>query len=550
MPARHAAERGAEDRPRGARELVDHPGLLRDLEQSQPQRHHPDEPEGQSHRVPGAVQRARADRLDVPAHGGGDERADEQQDEHEVHRARAWHENATPTICRPMCELSWRLLSLTLPPLHVTCAASVRVERERMRRLSALAAVCLLLPCAVLAQTSSAPRSRAAKEKPKATNPSAGTAAQPTTSAKTGESGSAAAPENPATSTTASSGAGPTTAASQGGASSETASQKPPAASQIDPEEFRRQVMEEVRRELQKTKDEVKQQTSWIEQDSAARVQDSEAVEALRQRVNLFQPHGYLRLRGEFLNNLDLGRGTDQTGHTLFPGPYIGTGGNHSQSDANLRFRFEPTFEVSEDLSVYVQMDLLDNVLLGSNPKSDPFLDPFTPLHVLETTRVADVVKLKRVWGRVNTQLGELLFGRMGYHWGLGILHNDGNCLDCDFGDTYDRIAFTPREFKGHHLSVMLDLLDKGAITTGEKGELGRSVDVDTLDDGYRLALEVTRLDTPEGVNGKLVPGQCVFNYGLLLDYRTQGWDTVVTTNLDNVTTLGQFFSLRGNVIK
>ena len=56
--------------------------------------------------------------------------------------------------------------------------------------------------------------------------------------------------------------------------------------------------MEEVRKELQKTKDEVKQETAWVEQDSQARVQDSEAVESLKQRVNLFQPHGYLRTRG------------------------------------------------------------------------------------------------------------------------------------------------------------------------------------------------------------------------------------------------------------
>src|SRR5256714_10936474 len=140
-------------------------------------------------------------------------------------------------------ELSWRLRSLTLPPLHVTCAASVRVERERMRRLSALAAVCLLLPCAVLAQTSPAPRSRAAaKQKPKATNPSAGTAAQPTTSAKTGESGTPAAPESPSSTTTSSAAAGSAAAGSQGGASSEAAGQKTPSAAQLDPEEFRRQV--------------------------------------------------------------------------------------------------------------------------------------------------------------------------------------------------------------------------------------------------------------------------------------------------------------------
>src|SRR5205807_7658119 len=125
---------------------------------------------------------------------------------------------------------------------------------------------------------------------------------------------------------------------------------------------------------------------------------------------------------------------------------------------------------------------------------------------------------------------------------GLGILHNDGNCLDCDYGDTYDRIAFAPREIKGHTFTFMFDLLSKGAGTTGEFGELGRSVDLDTLDDGYRLGLSITRLDTPEAVKRKLDAGQWVYNYGLLLDYRTQGWDTVTTTDVSNVSTLGQFF--------
>jgi uncharacterized protein (TIGR04551 family) len=304
-----------------------------------------------------------------------------------------------------------------------------------------------------------------------------------------------------------------------------------PKAPAFDSEEFRRQVMEEVRKELQKSKDEIKQETAWVEQDSQARVQDSEAVEALKQRVNLFQPHGYLRMRGEFFNNMRLGRGADPSGYSLFPGPFIGSPPGNSQSDANFRFRFEPTFEVSEDLSIYLQADILDNILLGSDPVSDQYLDPFTSLSVFAARRGSGAVNVKRVWGRVNTQLGELIFGRMGYHWGLGILHNDGNCLDCDYGDTYDRIAFAPREFKGHHFSVMMDLLAKGQTTTGDKGELGRSVDLDTLDDGYRLAVEVTRVDTPEEVKRKLEANQWVVNYGLLADYRTQPWDTPVTTN-------------------
>src|SRR5207237_4327009 len=126
-----------------------------------------------------------------------------------------------------------------------------------------------------------------------------------------------------------------------------------------------RQVMEEVRRELQKTKDEVKQETAWVEQDSQARVQDSEAVESLKQRVNLFQPHGYLRMRGEFFNNMRLGRGADPAGFFLFPGPFIGTGGNNSQSDADFRLRFEPTLALSEDLPLSFLADIPDTVLVA-----------------------------------------------------------------------------------------------------------------------------------------------------------------------------------------
>ncbi|GAC1345073.1 MAG: hypothetical protein NVSMB23_20730 [Myxococcales bacterium] len=315
-------------------------------------------------------------------------------------------------------------------------------------------------------------------------------------------------------------------------------------------------MMEEVRRELQKTRDEVKQETAWVAQDSQARVQDSEAVEQLRQRVNLFQPHGYLRLRPEFLYGLDLGRGPDATGHTLFPVPFIGApasgpgGGNHSISQANMRFRFEPTLEVSEDLAIYSQIDILDNVLLGSDPTLDPYLDPFTPLSVLAHGRAASAVRVKRLWGRVNTQLGELVFGRMGYHWGLGILHNDGNCLDCDFGDTYDRVAFSPRDFRGHKFTLMMDLLTKGQGTTGEYAELGRSVDLDTLDDGYRLAVEIVRLDTAEEAKRKLDAGRWVVNYGLVADYRVQSWDTITLSGASPAPTLGGFVGDRNAVVQ
>ena len=402
-----------------------------------------------------------------------------------------------------------------------------------MHRSSALAAILCLAAVPALAQIKPAPAAKAKKgaARPKA-NAGGDPAPAPAGSAKTGEPGAVAAPAAPAVA------AAPP---------AEAAAVK--AAPSFDSEEFRRQVMEEVRRELQKTRDEVKQETAWVEQDSQARVQDSEAVEQLKQRVNLFQPHGYLRLRGEFFHNLTLGRGADQAGYTLFPSTFVGAdSGNKSQSDANFRFRFEPTLEVSEDLAIYTQLDIFDNILLGSDPVSDNYIDPYTPLAIFAKSRASDAVHVKRLWGRVNTQIGEILFGRMGYHWGLGILHNDGNCLDCDYGDTYDRLAFAPREYKGFRLTAMFDLLSKGQGTTGEHGELGRTVDLDTLDDGYRIALEVTRLDTPEDAKRKLDGNQWVVNYGLLLDRRTQTWDTPVQGSLD-VTASGQVGTLGGSGI-
>ena len=404
---------------------------------------------------------------------------------------------------------------LLAPPLSERIFVSLPKDVPAMLRSLYLTLALCLATGTALAQPVPAPRSFG-KQKPKKPAPKPADTAAPATdpaNAAPAAGGTPAAAPAPATPP-------PATVANP--------AEAPKVAPGFDSEEFRRQVMEEVRKELQKAKDEVKQETAWVEQDSQARVQDSEAVEALKQRVNLFQPHGYLRMRGEFFNNMRLGRGPDASGNQLFPGPFIGTGNNNSQSDANFRFRFEPTLEVSEDLSIHMQADILDNILLGSDPVTDQYLDPFTPISLLAARRGSGVVNVKRVWGRVNTQLGELVFGRMGYHWGLGILHNDGNCLDCDYGDTYDRIAFAPREFKGHHFTVMMDLIDKGQTTTGDRGELGRSVDLDTLDDGYRLAVEVTHVDTPEEVKRKLDASQWVINYGLVADYRTQPWDSPV----------------------
>ena len=51
----------------------------------------------------------------------------------------------------------------------------------------------------------------------------------------------------------------------------------------------------------------------------------------------------------------------------------------------------------------------------------------------------------------------------MGSNWGLGMFTNDGNCLDCDYGDTVDRISFAAR-LGGFYIVPMFDMDGKGVL--------------------------------------------------------------------------------------
>ena len=63
---------------------------------------------------------------------------------------------------------------------------------------------------------------------------------------------------------------------------------------------------------------------------------------------------------------------------------------------------------------------------------------------------------MKRAYGEALTPFGALAIGRMGSQWGLGMLANAGDCLDCDSGDAADRIAFVTSD-RGHLWAVAYD---------------------------------------------------------------------------------------------
>lgn len=149
-----------------------------------------------------------------------------------------------------------------------------------------------------------------------------------------------------------------------------------------------------------------------------------------------FSLGGYYRMRLELFKSLSAGVGLE------------GVPDDRTTGYWQHRVRLDPKIKLNDNISFYAQIDLLDNVIAGDNPEiSTSFgnaLPEFLSQGVLPRSGDASTanIAVKRAWGEVLTGVGQLKFGRMGSHWGLGILANDGNGWDDDFGDTVDRIMF------------------------------------------------------------------------------------------------------------
>ena len=125
----------------------------------------------------------------------------------------------------------------------------------------------------------------------------------------------------------------------------------------------------------------------------------SELDDQRSRRTQIFELNGYLRLRTDYLHGFNLGQGytgnhwnlvtldpstnqlktTSVAGRPPFPDPLScpqpnGTELNGSDagcgdkdfSAANLRFRLEPTLNVTDQVRVMAQFDVLDNTIMGS----------------------------------------------------------------------------------------------------------------------------------------------------------------------------------------
>jgi uncharacterized protein (TIGR04551 family) len=314
-----------------------------------------------------------------------------------------------------------------------------------------------------------------------------------------------------------------------------------------------------------------------------------------KRKLQIFELNGYLRLRSDYMVDFFLGQGYTtvpngatgtayglppfprpldcpgpiQADGTMFGGEGISpTGmdpnnpgkncGHKNQGGANLRFRIEPTLNVTDQVRVHAQIDVFDNTIMGSTPDSmagiegynrpstsgmtgNGMINPMAlpgvaPNAILSNNQdppevgqngFVSSIRAKRAWAEIDGEFGSIRFGRMPWHWGRGIFYNSGGCADCDVGTTVDRVMGLTTVY-GHQLAVAWDLGAQGVttqqLTLGRNDPSGYQYDLSQNDDVLQLMASISKLDNPIELREKLDRGDVVVNYGLQVVYRNQGY--------------------------
>lgn len=299
--------------------------------------------------------------------------------------------------------------------------------------------------------------------------------------------------------------------------------------------------------------------------------------------------HGYFRTRGELFHNFALGRHENSPGdpHNLWGQPldhsYADSSGkdhavalcpnegtppprciDKTQSTANLRFRLEPELHISDNLRILAQIDALDNLVLGSTPDAYAMrpsassangsgyatagYNGYAPLGVFSTTQgpptagvngYRNSIDVKRVWGEYTTPVGQLRFGRMPNHWGLGMVANAGQSIDSDYHSTSDRIMFVSgAKSIDLYFGGMWDFVSTGPSSASAWNVYGgQPYNTGNLTNVDQWGAFIAHRTNPELRKLQLARGEVVLDGGLFAVYRKQlldvpAGDTPQTANV------------------
>jgi uncharacterized protein (TIGR04551 family) len=301
----------------------------------------------------------------------------------------------------------------------------------------------------------------------------------------------------------------------------------------------------------------------------------------------IIELHGYFRTRGEMYHNFALGRGT-QAGeeHSLWPQPLdnsytqvngtarqvllcgspgangqLGQCSDKTEAHANLRLRLNPEIHVSDNLRIMSQIDLLDNLVLGSTPDAYAMrpggtspsgyrqagVNGYAPLGAFSTTQspptagvngYRNSIDVQRVWAEYLTPVGQLRFGRMPNHWGLGMLYNSGDGLDHDYQTNIDRIMLVSGiKSMDLYFGGSWDFISSGPTNASPYDVYGgQPRNTANLANVNQWSAFIAKRTNPELQRLKLARNDLVVNGGIYAVYRKQlidvkAGDTAVTVD-------------------
>jgi len=186
---------------------------------------------------------------------------------------------------------------------------------------------------------------------------------------------------------------------------------------------------------------------------------------------------GALRLRSGYLYNFDLDRGLTPSGQPLFP---VTDPSSQGMVVRDMRLRTDLTARTrSGTMDVKLRLDILDDVALGGQSVTGASG---------RNTDTGAAIRLRRAYTEILTPLGVLVAGRMGNQFGLGMVANSGDCLDCNGGDTADRVGLVV-PVRGFLVAAALDLSSTGELQGSRDDEL----DVDPRNNPHAVSLAVLR---------------------------------------------------------
>jgi len=314
----------------------------------------------------------------------------------------------------------------------------------------------------------------------------------------------------------------------------------------------------------------------------------------------IIELHGYFRTRAELFHNFSLGRhnssnlpggdsqylwpmpldnsytnANNNAAHTvLLCGPSAPSQGqacyDKTESGANLRLRIDPEIAISDNLRIVTQLDLLDNLVLGSTPDAYAMqpaqgqgsqgttgtatglkypngyqsagVNGYAPLSLFSSTEgppTAGVnswtnsIAVKRAWAEYMTPVGQIRFGRMPSQWGLGMVQNSGDGIDSDYQTTLDRIMFvTGLKSMDLYFGAAWDFLSTGPTNANAFDVYGgQPYNTCNLCNVNEWAAFLAHRTNPELQKLQLARGDLVLNGGVYATYRSQYIDVQTSSN-------------------